>query len=104
MLNTSTQQNEYGIALFDFAARESDEIDIRKGDKFTIIEKFDDGWWEVECDRTRGLIPSNYIKIINPNMNYEDDEIDQDQMGRHSKCNKPISCVNFVSTLIVFYL
>ncbi len=92
MLDTlSPQKNEYGIALFDFTARESDEMDIRKGDKFTIIEKFDDGWWEVECDQTRGLIPSNYIKIVNNNNNNTNDgDDDIGQMEYPSKCKHAI--------------
>ena len=32
-----------------------------------ILEKYDDGWWLVECEGEQGLIPSNYAREYDEN-------------------------------------
>ena len=51
-------------ALYDYDAKDSEELTIRKGEKLTI--KISDGaWWEVTNDRNMtGLVPCNYVKEL----------------------------------------
>lgn len=49
-------------ALYDFAAEDSTELALRKGDVITIIKKGQD-WWEGECNGQRGLFPGNYVEM-----------------------------------------
>jgi hypothetical protein len=51
-------------AMFDFNAAESNELGFRQGDIVTILKQTGD-WWEGEMNGRRGLLPSNYVKIIN---------------------------------------
>ena len=56
-----------GIALYNFEAREDDELTILKGEEFNILEKYDDGWWLVDCKTQQGMVPSNYVREIDKN-------------------------------------
>jgi len=49
-------------ALYDFAAQDSTELALRKGDIVNIIKKGQD-WWEGECNGRRGLFPGNYVEM-----------------------------------------
>ncbi len=55
-----------GLAVYDFQAREEDELTVFKGDRLNIIEKYDDGWWLVEYHDQQGVVPSNYLKEFDP--------------------------------------
>ena len=49
-------------ALFDYHAAEADELSIAKGQEFTVLETYDDGWWLVKsASASVGLVPSNYL-------------------------------------------
>jgi len=49
-------------ALYDFAAEDSTELPLTKGDIINIIKKGQD-WWEGECNGRRGLFPGNYVEM-----------------------------------------
>ena len=50
-------------ALYDYVARDNEELSIKKGEKLTVVS--DQGtWWTVGNDRgLEGLVPSNYVEI-----------------------------------------
>lgn len=50
-------------ALYDYTARESDELSLRKNDVVEILQKNDDDWWQVRRGKEIGMIPSNYIYV-----------------------------------------
>jgi hypothetical protein len=56
--------NEPATAKYDYAAQNDDELTLKKGDKLTILEKKEDGWWYAKMDGTdkEGLVPSNYME------------------------------------------
>jgi hypothetical protein len=56
-----------GIALYDFHASEEDEMSLLKGEVFTVVETYDDDWWLIEVNDQQGLIPSNYVKMVDEN-------------------------------------
>ena len=49
------------IALFSYESTDDDEITIKRGDKVSLIEKYDDGWCLVKRGDNTGLVPSNYL-------------------------------------------
>jgi hypothetical protein len=59
------EQKMKGLALYDFHAREADELSLQKGDQFFIVEKFEDGWWLIEMNDEEGVIPSNFVREYN---------------------------------------
>eukprot|EP01130_Rhizamoeba_saxonica_P002404 TRINITY_DN12207_c0_g1_i1.p1 TRINITY_DN12207_c0_g1~~TRINITY_DN12207_c0_g1_i1.p1 ORF type:complete len:1112 (-),score=281.88 TRINITY_DN12207_c0_g1_i1:48-3341(-) len=50
-------------ALYNYEAREADELTISKGDIITIIKENPD-WWEGELNGKVGLFPANYVKKL----------------------------------------
>jgi len=50
-------------ALFDFNAQESNELPFKVGDIITIVKQSGE-WWEGELNGQKGLLPSNYVKLM----------------------------------------
>ena len=50
-------------ALYDFNAQDSGELGFKIGD-VVIVHSQNGEWWESEMNGKRGLIPSNYVQII----------------------------------------
>ena len=60
----SSQDKGWVEAQYDFTAEMSGEISISKGDIIKVTEKFDEGWWQGECNGRSGLFPANYVKEV----------------------------------------
>ncbi|CCD61717.1 SH3 domain-containing protein [Caenorhabditis elegans] len=58
----------YGIAKFDYAPTQSDEMGLRIGDTVLISKKVDAEWFygENQNQRTFGIVPSSYLDIKIP--------------------------------------
>ena len=55
------------VAEFDFAGEADDpeQLPVKAGDKVTILEKFDDGWWNVKDASGRtGIVPADFMKEL----------------------------------------
>ncbi|KJH47369.1 SH3 domain protein [Dictyocaulus viviparus] len=53
-------------AIFDYEARQSDELSFRVGDIIVIVEKKDSDWWaghKIDSPNVRGLFPANYVQM-----------------------------------------
>lgn len=52
--------------MFDYTAVAEDELNLKKGDVITVINKSteDDGWWEGELNGHRGIFPDNFVMVI----------------------------------------
>lgn len=52
------------IANYDFHPQDPEELELKRGDIITIIEKRDENWWTGEIMRgnkiVRGLFPQTY--------------------------------------------
>ncbi|XP_067167661.1 SH3 domain-containing protein 21 [Apteryx mantelli] len=55
-------------ALFDYAPALPDELRLRKGDVVQVLcmRTEDEGWWEGQCRRRRGLFPKNFVELLPP--------------------------------------
>ncbi|CAG5123813.1 unnamed protein product, partial [Candidula unifasciata] len=64
------------IALYNYKPRKDDELELHKGDLYTVMEKCQDGWYRGSCLRTSvaGVFPGNYVQLI-----------------RHSSAFKPVN-------------
>lgn len=54
------------VALYDYAAVESDELTLCKGDVITEIRAMEGGWWlgTLSKDGKQGLFPDNFVKVF----------------------------------------
>lgn len=51
------------VVQFDYAAREPDELTLKKGDVITDVKPMPDGWMEGFKDGKKGMFPDNYVKV-----------------------------------------
>ncbi|KAL7863875.1 hypothetical protein AOLI_G00152950 [Acnodon oligacanthus] len=50
------------VALYDFTASESSDLNLKQGEVYTILHKQDQLWWRAEDKHgNKGFIPSNYV-------------------------------------------
>ncbi|XP_008936342.1 PREDICTED: dynamin-binding protein-like, partial [Merops nubicus] len=53
----------YGVALYQFQALESKELDFEVGDRIRIIGILEDGWLEGELRGKCGIFPHRFVKL-----------------------------------------
>lgn len=51
------------VAQFDYAAREPDELTLKKGDVITDVRPMPEGWMEGYKDGKKGMFPDNFVKV-----------------------------------------
>lgn len=52
------------VVEYDYAAQNSDELTIKKGDRLRNVIKKEEGWYEGEFyNGQRGLFPDNFVKV-----------------------------------------
>ncbi|KAJ8666965.1 hypothetical protein QAD02_008627 [Eretmocerus hayati] len=57
--------NNLYVVLYNFEARERDELDLKAGYKVTVIDKKDKDWWKGKCLGGRaGFFPSTYVMRV----------------------------------------
>ncbi|KAL1254691.1 hypothetical protein QQF64_016920, partial [Cirrhinus molitorella] len=55
------------VALFPYAPRKEDELELRKGEMFLVLERCQDGWFKGTSMHTGkiGVFPGNYMSPVN---------------------------------------
>ncbi|XP_075906136.1 intersectin-2b isoform X2 [Nelusetta ayraudi] len=51
------------IAMYDYAAANTDEMSFSKGQLISVLDKNDPDWWKGELNGATGLFPTNYVKL-----------------------------------------
>jgi len=46
--------------MYDFQPQEPGELEFRRGDIITVIDRSDQNWWEGEIGARRGYFPATY--------------------------------------------
>src|SRR5690606_31307639 len=54
------------LVEYDYAAQNTDELTIKKGDRIRNVTRKEDGWYEGELvsNGRRGVFPDNFVKPI----------------------------------------
>ncbi len=55
---------DYAEAMYDYKGQDSSDLDLKRGDKISILEHVNNDWWRGEVAGRVGIFPSNYVKII----------------------------------------
>ncbi|CAE6424216.1 unnamed protein product [Rhizoctonia solani] len=55
---------EAAEALYDYSSNAAEDINVRQGDRFVIVERTSDDWWTGEINGRRGLLPASYVRIL----------------------------------------
>lgn len=57
-------ENEAVVVVFDFRAADENDLDVRRGEVVTVLNRDDaDWWWVLRSDGKEGFIPSSYVSI-----------------------------------------
>lgn len=56
----------HAFAIFDFASKESSDLNFKKGELIVLKRKVDSNWYFGECNGREGMIPSNFIQVMVP--------------------------------------
>lgn len=48
-------------AMYDFTPQEAGELEFRRGDVITVLDRSDQHWWQGEIAHRRGLFPATYV-------------------------------------------
>ncbi|KAJ9055263.1 actin binding protein [Entomophthora muscae] len=61
------ESNLTAIALFDYAAIDETEVNLKEGELVTGIQQIDEGWWQGTNESGQfGLFPANYVELVAP--------------------------------------
>lgn len=58
-----------GKVLYDYSATEADEITIQRGERFSLLQSYDDDWWLIQINGKQGMAPSNFLSLDPPSSN-----------------------------------
>ncbi|KAL3878305.1 hypothetical protein ACJMK2_030668 [Sinanodonta woodiana] len=61
-----SQNTPIYIAMYNYRPQKEDELELKKGDYYTVSEKCQDGWFKGKCLKTGqiGVFPGNYVQIF----------------------------------------
>lgn len=59
---TTVKETDVVIAKFDYKATDSQELDIQKGEKLTLMDDTQHWWKVMNSFGHVGYVPSNYVK------------------------------------------
>lgn len=58
----------YVVAKYDYAAQGAQELDLRKNERYLLLDD-SKHWWRVQNARNQaGYVPSNYVKKEKPSL------------------------------------
>lgn len=54
------------MALYNYKPQKEDEVELKKGDYYTVAEACQDGWLKGRCLKTgkAGVFPGNYVQQV----------------------------------------
>lgn len=73
---------------YNYKSQQPDELSLSKGNKISVLEKSDDGWWKGELDGKIGWFPSNYV------IEQTQNDLDSQNNG-NSKQASPVKAMRF---------
>jgi len=61
-------------AIYDYTAKNGEELTFKVGDLINVLEERDGGWWKGALGDQEGLFPANYVEYINSEERGQDEE------------------------------
>lgn len=54
------------VALYNYKPAKDDEVELKKGDYYTVSNKCQDGWFKGQCLKSGvvGVFPGNYVQLV----------------------------------------
>ncbi|XP_035760971.1 proline-serine-threonine phosphatase-interacting protein 1-like [Neolamprologus brichardi] len=63
-LSTGPPDEIFYVVLYQYTAKEEDELSVSRGDVVRVLDQEQNGWWTVERNGFSGLVPGNYLGQI----------------------------------------
>ena len=49
--------------MFNYDAKQDDELSLRKGEIVEVLAQVKEGWWQGSLNGKKGLFPSNFVEL-----------------------------------------
>ncbi|KAL8165572.1 UNVERIFIED_CONTAM: hypothetical protein K2H54_048201 [Gekko kuhli] len=59
----SMQMNAY-VALYKFVPQENEDLEMRPGDRITLLEDSNEDWWKGKIEDRIGFFPANFVQRV----------------------------------------
>ncbi|XP_044311088.1 SH3 and cysteine-rich domain-containing protein [Varanus komodoensis] len=63
-LNKDTVQMNTYVALYKFVPQENEDLEMRPGDRITLLEDSNEDWWKGRIEDRVGFFPANFVQRI----------------------------------------
>uniref|UniRef100_A0A8D0GNM3 SH3 and cysteine-rich domain-containing protein n=1 Tax=Sphenodon punctatus TaxID=8508 RepID=A0A8D0GNM3_SPHPU len=64
LLHKDTLQINTYVALYKFVPQENEDLEMRPGDKITLLEDSNEDWWKGKIDDRIGFFPANFVQRV----------------------------------------
>ena len=72
--------------LYAYSGQYSDELSFPAGVTMTLVKRIDAEWWEGRVNGRTGLVPGNYIEVIEEPVTRDSQDTLQESVGPHLWC------------------
>ncbi|XP_078542003.1 SH3 and cysteine-rich domain-containing protein isoform X1 [Lissotriton helveticus] len=62
---TQGLQDNY-VALYKFVPQETEDLEMRPGDRLTILDDSNEDWWKGKIEEKIGFFPANFVQRVQP--------------------------------------
>ncbi|XP_062814324.1 SH3 and cysteine-rich domain-containing protein isoform X3 [Anolis carolinensis] len=63
-LNKDTVQMNTYVALYKFVPQENEDLEMRPGDRITLLEDSNEDWWKGKIEDRVGYFPANFVQRV----------------------------------------
>ncbi|XP_054847588.1 SH3 and cysteine-rich domain-containing protein [Eublepharis macularius] len=63
-LNKDTMQMNAYVALYKFVPQENEDLELRPGDRITLLEDSNEDWWKGKVEDRTGFFPANFVQRV----------------------------------------
>ena len=84
--------------LYAYSGQYSDELSFPAGVTLTLVKRIDAEWWEGRVNGRTGLVPGNYIEVIEEPVTRDSQDTLQESVGPHLWCGCVLGSTFFPSS------
>ncbi|XP_060103585.1 SH3 and cysteine-rich domain-containing protein [Heteronotia binoei] len=63
-LSKDTMQTNAYVALYKFVPQENEDLEMRPGDRITLLEDSNEDWWKGKIEDRVGFFPANFVQRV----------------------------------------